>query len=204
MTTQADQVFAVRFYAKEQEIPFQTATEGRPIFEMRDMVRIEVPGNQLSIIDTLANEDHKRRFPVQWAGYQNTKAGAEQVMPGTPLRDWSLLNSAQAKELEHYRFYTVEQVANASDHNLQSIGMLAGMSPISFREKARAYLSSAKGSALVMQQADELAQSRAREQAARESMADMQAKLEALTAKVEGRADKRQPGRPRKEQQAAA
>jgi hypothetical protein len=202
MTTNSDAVFAVRFYAKEQEIPFQTALEGRPIFEMRDFVRIEVPGNQLSIIDTLANEDHKRRFPIQWAAYQNTKGG-EQIMPGTPLKDWALLNSAQAKELEHYRFYTVEQVANASDHNLQSIGMLAGMSPISFREKARAYLSSAKGSALVMQQADELAQSRAREQATREAMAEMQSQLEALTAKIEGREEKRKPGRPRQEQQAA-
>jgi hypothetical protein len=36
------------------------------------------------------------------------------------------------------------------------MGMAAGMSPLALRDKAKAFLSSAKGTALVQQQADEL------------------------------------------------
>lgn len=206
MSTQAgDAVLAVRFYQKEYELSFKTTQEGRPMYEMRDYVRIEVPGNQLSIIDTLANEDHKRRFPLQWAAYQNSKGRDSESVQGTLMRDWSILNAAQVKELEHYRFYTVEQVANASDLQLQSIGMVAGMSPIAFREKARAYLSNAKGSAVVMQQAEELARRDAQIQAQEERLREMALAMEEMRNTIEGRSEgKKGPGRPRKEAQEAA
>jgi hypothetical protein len=58
--------------------------------------------------------------------------------------------------LKHFKFYTVEQVAQASDAQLGAMGMAAGMSPLALRDKAKAFLSSAKGTALVQQQADEL------------------------------------------------
>jgi NACalpha-BTF3-like transcription factor len=201
-----DAILAVRFYAHEVENAFESQTQGRPIFDMRDFVRIEVPGNNLSIIDTFANEDHKRRFPIQWAHYKNTsQTSGETFNSGTPLREWSLVNAAQAKELEHYRFYTVEQIANASDQQLQSVGMIAGMSPIGFREKARTYLSSAKDTALVMQQADAIAKAESDAKALRQQMAEMAETIKALTDRVEGRAEpeKRGPGRPRKEAEAA-
>jgi hypothetical protein len=203
-TSQSDAVLAVRFYQKEYELAFQTTQENRPMYEMRDFVRIEVPGNQLSIIDTLANEDHKRRFPLQWAAYQNSKGRDTDAVQGTLMRDWSIINAAQVKELEHYRFYTVEQVANASDLQLQTIGMVAGMSPISFREKARAYLSNAKGSAVVMQQAEELARRDAKIQAQEDRLREMAQQMEDMRNMIEGRSDKKGPGRPRKEAQEAA
>lgn len=206
MSTQAgDAVLAVRFYSKEYELTYQTGLEGRPIYEMRDYVRIEVPGNQLSIIDTLANEDHKRRFPIQWAQYQNSKGNGQEVVQGTLMRDWSILNAAQVKELEHYRFYTVEQVANASDLQLQTIGMVAGMSPVAFRDKARAYLSNAKGTAVVMQQAEELARRDAQIQAQNDRMREMAEQMEEMRKMIEGQVEaKKGPGRPRKEHQEAA
>ena len=58
--------------------------------------------------------------------------------------------------MKHFKFYTVEQIANASDAQLNTIGMAAGMSPFALRDKAKAFLSSAKDTALVQQQADEL------------------------------------------------
>lgn len=201
MSNNSDAVFAVRFYQAPYHMTFRSQQEGRPIYEMRDHVRIEIPGNQLSIIDTLANDDHKAKFPLQWAHYQNSQTGRDDAsLQGTLLREWPLLTAAQAKELEHWRFYTVEQVANASDLQLQSVGMLAGMSPLSFRDKARAFLASAKDSAAVQQQADELAQSRAREKALQESMGELMRKVEELSKQVEGQEVRRGPGRPRKEE----
>lgn len=151
-----DSRLAVRFYQREMDNQFQTGVEGRPIKYMADFIIIEVPGDRNTIIDTFARDEHKSRFPVQWARYQNEKSDGGSEIQGTLLRDWPILNAAQAGELKHYKFYTVEQVASASDEQISSIGMMVGTSPLAFRDKARAFLANAKDSALVQQQADEL------------------------------------------------
>ena len=151
-----DSRLAVRFYQREMDNQFQTGVEGRPIKYMADFIIIEVPGDRNTIIDTFARDEHKSRFPVQWARYQNEKSDGGSEIQGTLLRDWPILNAAQAGELKHYKFYTVEQVASASDEQNRSIGMMVGTSPLAFRDKAKAFLANAKDSALVQQQADEL------------------------------------------------
>lgn len=151
-----DSRLAVRFYQREMDNQFQTGVEGRPIKFMADFIIIEVPGDRNTIIDTFARDEHKSRFPVQWARYQNEKSDGGSEIQGTLLRDWPILNAAQAGELKHYKFYTVEQVASASDEQISSIGMMVGTSPLAFRDKAKAFLANAKDSALVQQQADEL------------------------------------------------
>jgi len=144
----------VKFYQRAIENQFKSALEGRPIMEMRDFIIIEVPGDNLTVIDTFAVDEHKKRFPIQWAIYDNEKTDGD--VEGTLLHDWPVLNAAVAAELKHFRFYTVEQIAEASDAQLNTLGMAAGMSPLALRDKAKAFLSTAKGSALVQQQADEL------------------------------------------------
>lgn len=151
-----DSHLAVRFYQREVDNAFQTALQGRPIKKMADFVRIEIPGDRNTIIDTFVNESHKKRFPMQWAQYQNEKADGGNDVQGTLLKDWPLLSAAIAAELKHFNFYTVEQIAGASDMQLNNLGMAAGMSPSSLKEKAKAFLANAKDSALVQQQADEL------------------------------------------------
>ena len=149
-----DSQLNVKFYQRAINNEFKSALEGRPIMEMRDFILIEVPGDNLTVIDTFAVDEHKERFPVQWARYQNEKTDGD--IEGTLLHDWPVLNAASAAELKHFKFYTVEQIAQASDAQLNTLGMAAGMSPLALRDKAKAFLSSAKGSALVQQQADEL------------------------------------------------
>jgi len=144
----------VKFYQRAIQNEFKTALEGRPIMEMRDFIIIEVPGDNLTVIDTFAADEHKQRFPTQWARYQNEKTDGD--IEGTLLHDWPVLNAAIAAELKHFKFYTVEQVAAASDAQLNTLGMSAGMSPLALRDKAKAYLGSGKDTALVQQQADEL------------------------------------------------
>lgn len=177
---------AVRFYQREVENEYLTTVEGRPIKYMAWYVRIEIPGDMTSIIDTFANDDHKRRFPIQWAQAQND-ASSQMDVQGTPLRDWSLLTPAQASEMRHFKFYTVEQVAGASDQQIQSLGMLVGVSPFALRDKAKAYLASAKDSGVVMAQAEEL---KRRDQ----EIADLREQVSRLAAAAD-----RKPGRPRKE-----
>ena len=175
---------AVRFYSKELQNDFLTNKEGRPISYMADFVRIEIPGNQLSIIDTFVNNSHKAQFPTQWALYLNEKADGNHNpdnVQGTLLRDWPLLNAAQATELKHFKFYTVEQVANASDQQLMAIGMTAGMSPLALRDKAQAFLENAKDSSFAQKQAEEL---NLRDQ----QIADLKAQMERMAKMMEEKA----------------
>ena len=153
-TNSPDSRLNVKFYQKAIQNNFKSNLEGRPIMEMRDFILIEVPGNQTLSIDTFAQDEDKKRFPIEWARYQNEKTDGD--IEGTLLNDWPVLNAATAAELKHFKFYTVEQIANASDAQLNTIGMAAGMSPFALRDKAKAFLSSAKDTALVQQQADEL------------------------------------------------
>ena len=175
---------AVRFYSKELQNDFLTNKEGRPISYMADFVRIEIPGNQLSIIDTFVNNSHKSQFPNQWAMYLNEKADGNHNpdnVQGTLLRDWPILNAAQATELKHFKFYTVEQVANASDQQLMSIGMTAGMSPLALRDKAKAFLENAKDSSFAQKQAEEL---NLRDQ----QIADLKSQMERMAKMIEEKA----------------
>lgn len=153
-TNSPDSRLNVKFYQRAIQNEFKSNLEGRPIMEMRDFILIEVPGNQTLTIDTFAADEDKKRFPIEWARYQNEKTDGD--IEGTLLSDWPVLNSAVAAELKHFKFYTVEQIAGASDAQLNTIGMAAGMSPFALRDKAKAFLSSAKDTALVQQQADEL------------------------------------------------
>jgi len=147
----------VRFYQREVKDEFKSKQENRPIYYMADFVRIEIAGNSYSIIDTFANEGHKQAYPVQWARYENEKKElGDDDITGTVLGDWSILTAAQVRELKHYHFYTVEQVANASDAAIEKVTMVVGMSGFSFREKAQNYLKRAKDSSVLDAQNEEL------------------------------------------------
>jgi hypothetical protein len=75
--------------------------------------------------------------------YQNQVAGQEQLI-GTPIEEWTIISRSQADELKGIKFHTVDSVADASDQQIQRIGMIAGMCPFAFRDKAKAFLNLAE------------------------------------------------------------
>ena len=173
----ADARLAVTFYKRSMKQEDESNAAGRPIFKEFDFVRICVPGDNLTEIDTYANESHKQRFPRQWAYYQNQLGSHEEII-GTPIEQWPLVTRSQADELKGIKFRTVEDVANCSDQQLQRIGMIAGMSPHSFREKAKAFLNLASDSA-------EVAQREAEMQALKEENAKIKAETDAKLSKMQ-------------------
>jgi hypothetical protein len=154
-TQGADARLAVQFYKKSVKQDIASDEAGRPIFKEFDFVRIMIPGDNLTEIDTYAQESHKSRFPRQWAHYQNQMSSHEDVI-GTPLDQWPQVTRSQAEELRGLKFHTVESIADCSDQQLQRIGMVAGMSPHNFRLKAKAFLNLANNSAEVAQREAEL------------------------------------------------
>ena len=173
----ADSRLAVTFYKRSVKQEDESIAAGRPIFKEFDFVRICVPGDNLTEIDTYAQESHKARFPRQWAHYQN-QVGSQELIVGTPIEQWPLISRSQAEELKGIKFRTVEDVANCSDLQLQRIGMIAGMSPHGFRDKAKQFLNLATESA-------EIAQKEAEMQALREENAKIKAETDAKLAKME-------------------
>jgi hypothetical protein len=136
----ADSRLQVRFYKRPVHQEQESLEAGRPIYKEFDFVHICVAGDTLTEIDTYALASHKQRFPVQWANYMNRQGAHDEQVIGTPVSEWTLVSKSQAEELRAMKFHTVESIANASDQQLQRIGMAAGMSPYAFRDKARAFL----------------------------------------------------------------
>ena len=105
----------------------------------KPFVRIIVPGDKTTIIDQPVRDDHKQRFPRQWLHFQMQNNNAEVI--GVPLSQWvkddpENFNDMQMAELQIFKFQTVEQVATATDNQLQRVGMGA----MGLREQARRYL----------------------------------------------------------------
>jgi hypothetical protein len=193
----------VVFYKKTLQNSFKTSVEGRPIFDEVDMVKIYTGGDTLNIVDTFVREDHKARFPQQWAHYLN-RTGNDPHISGTPLEHWPLISKAQAEELKALKFFTVENVANASDAQLQRIGMLAGMSAHSFRDRAVNFLKLAKEEANVNQHEEEINQLRSENAKIKAEtdakLAEMQAQMANILAAV---GEKKSRGRKPKDEEPA-
>lgn len=183
----ADSRLAVQFYKKTVKQDIASDEAGRPIFKEFDFVRIMIPGDNLTEIDTYAQESHKQRFPRQWAHYQNQVAGHQDII-GTPIDQWPQVTRSQAEELRGLKFSTVESIADCSDQQLQRIGMVAGMSPHNFRLKAKAFLNLANDSAEVAsREAELLALRQENDKIKAETdakLSKMQEQMEALLAAV--------------------
>ena len=174
----ADSRLSVRFYKRAIKQEDASTEAGRPIYKEFDFVNICVAGDNLTEIDTFALENHKQRFPLHWAQYINKLGNDNEGYEGTPLSEWPLVSKSQAEELRGLKFHTVEAVANASDQQLQRIGMVAGMSPYAFRDKAKSFLNLA----------DKTAESDKRDQEIN-ALKEELAKKEQETAKIKQETD---------------
>lgn len=180
-----DKSLSVMFYSKPVQNEFESAKQGRPIFSDVDFVKIYLPGDDKNIIDTYARQDHKDRFPKQWAHYANKRAGDQQMIDKTPLSQWPRISASQAEELRAMKFFAVEDIANASDATLQRLGMVGGMGGFAFREAAKLFLSRAAGDAQDAKLQTALNQQAQENAMLKEQMAAMQAQLAALASKAE-------------------
>jgi hypothetical protein len=103
--------------------------------------RIQSPGDKTNVIDQPLREEHKARFSRQWLYFQMQQSEGAAAQIGTPLSQWQKecpddVNKDQIAELSIMKFLTVEQLALASDAQMQRVGM----GGIGLREKARLYL----------------------------------------------------------------
>ena len=168
----ADAQLHVEFYLREDG-----PNKGNPY------VRIQAPGDKTNVIDQPVRDDHRERFPRQWLYFQMHQNENAAAQIGTPLSQWQKdapdeINRDQIAELSILKFLTVEQLALASDGQLQRIGM----GGVGLRERARQYLNRKNR-----------AESNAELEDPKRQLAELQAQMASLVA------DKPKRGRPPKE-----
>ena len=131
-----------QFFTEPVKMEFKSKQAGRPIFEEREFVRIIIPGDRRSMAVEPVGEEHKGRWPKEYAAF---KSGRAAPLEGTPLREWpvSAMTAARAEELAFFNIKTVEQLSALNDAQLQNLGMGAR----ELRERARLWLAVAKSGA---------------------------------------------------------
>lgn len=120
-----DSMLAVEFY-----YGIVKNMRGQPVLEKDGTprkipyVRISIPGNDTFMVDVPVREEHKRRFSRQWQYWQiQENQGDASGVPGWSIDEWPELNDEQRRELKFLRFSVVEQVAGASDMQVQRMGL---------------------------------------------------------------------------------
>lgn len=132
-----DKDLFVLFYKKSVENPLKSKEAGRPIYEERDYIKIQHPGEQLNKIDRPVREEDKYRFPNQWSRYLHNQT---QMPEGTPIDLLFPNHPAIADNLKALNVFTVEQLANISAHAQDTIGLGA----VEYVNKAKNYIKSAE------------------------------------------------------------
>lgn len=133
-----DSLLHVEFFMKEPVNKWQSEHKGKEVRGMRiPYVRIMRPGDPTSIIESAVRDDHKARWPQKWMAFQMREGmmeGTAVDVPGWKIEEWPVVKGEQVNELKYLRFTTVEQIAGASDGQIQKLG-LGG---IGLREQAKA------------------------------------------------------------------
>jgi len=134
-----DKRLHVSFYVRPVLNSFKSAEAGRPIFDEKEFVRIIIPGDKNSVLDTQVTAEYRHRFAEK---YDNFKKGLVMAVSGTPLEIWPQMTVGMVAELKAAGVTTVEQLAEMSDSNAQKF-----MGSHAMRQKAQAFLDAAKGEA---------------------------------------------------------
>jgi hypothetical protein len=110
------------FVVEAIKMEHASSQAGRPIYEDREFVRIHVVGDRGSQAYEPVNDEHKTRWPTEYAAF---KAGLELPPTGTPLATWPnpMMTKAQVAMLATFNIRTVEDLAGLDDAKLQKIGM---------------------------------------------------------------------------------
>lgn len=115
-----DAGMVVMFYLNPVHNPAKSAEVGSPQYDDMVFVRIHPPGERLNIIDRKASEADKRRFPMQWAAFQQNRP---QTNNGTPIDMLFPAQPSIAAALKASGVHTIEQCAELSAHAIETIGM---------------------------------------------------------------------------------
>lgn len=114
-----DNQLNVQFYKHAELNSFETAKQGRKIFEEHVYIRILMPANRLNVIERRATDEDRARFRRQFVYFVEK---GENLQSGTPLDQLATISAAQVLELKALKVDTIEQLAGIPDTTAQLMG----------------------------------------------------------------------------------
>ena len=167
-----DRELIVEFVKEAVRNNFKSEQAGHEVYEDRDFVWIRFAGDRTRELKKPVTEEHRQRWPVQWARYQAQEA---QVNEGLPLEEWAAISKSTALNLKGQNVFTVEQLSAIGDHVIDKLGMGAR----ELRKKAQAFLSRATDGAETMRLIEENRKLREDMEVLKQQMAELGSKKEA-------------------------
>lgn len=185
---------ALRIWRAAAQNSFLTEREGRPVFDDVTYVEVISPGSHESspvfevrrVFDKELNFQELPLYGIKWPTYKEFVAKYDNndevdgSMAGTPLEQWPAMGRTLAASLKAQGVFTVDALAVLPDTRL----LILGPDGRTWREKAKAYLEAAKGSAgatalaaQLSQRDDELADTRRQLAELAGTVASLQAQL---------------------------
>lgn len=126
---------------RDDTIDLKVQGKGHPVYDLVDY--IEIISDKTDIKDRPVTEGDKLKYARRYNAWKAGK-GAEAI--GLPLSQWPGVTKSMVNELANHGIHTVEQLGSIAD------GIVARIGPIqSLKQKAKAYLESAKGLAPISQ-----------------------------------------------------
>jgi hypothetical protein len=172
-----DRALLVKFFSTPLKNDEKSVEEGRPIFDDVDMIEIRVRGTKDNIVQRPVRPDDKVRFREAWRAHSE---GEKAVQSGTPLAQWPVMSTSQVEEMKYLGFFTVEQIAEASD------GVVAKVTGLqTLKNKAKAFIEFSKGAAPIEQLQAKLSESANETETLRRQLSETQAALSKLTARID-------------------
>jgi hypothetical protein len=122
--------------------------EGHAVYTKKERVRLHIAGDPLSAATHPVDAGMINRFRDQYEKWKRNESGEH--INGVPLSKWPMATPVMIKELEFLNIFSVEDLAAVSDANVANFS-----DGRAIREKAIAWLASAKDSAASMRYAAE-------------------------------------------------
>jgi hypothetical protein len=184
------------FFLEPVTNPRKSAEAGRPICDDEERVRLFVAGDPYNQVVHPVNQAMRERFPDAYRAFKEKR---EMHIEGTPIRQWALLTPANIAEFEAIKIFSVEGLAQIPDSSLQRV-----MGLREWREKAKAWLATAKDSAAAVKYAEENVRLNDEIGDLKRQMAELGAQVAAMNRGQQGMQNppfqapvRRGPGRPR-------
>lgn len=142
--------FYVEFELRAEEDRQASIAAGHPVYVDVEYAVITMPGGTLVVDKKITPEllaewkhGHNRKPPSPFAlsVYQAWKDGQEAPLNGMDLKNWPGVTPAQIKMCHSVNIKTVEDLAATNQDAMRKMGMGA----VALVEKAKSYLSNAKG-----------------------------------------------------------
>lgn len=147
-----DAQLQVRFLLVPERNLADSLRLGEEVFEYREYVRIQKPGDKTTVVCRRATDKDKMRFPNQYIAF---KQGKETANVGLPITEWDYhLSETQVYALRLMGIEYVHQIAGMSEVAQQTLGLDA-REMVSMAKITTAKLDTKQANASLQSQLDE-------------------------------------------------